>query len=176
VCDFLSGCAKEKKMMSVLQFLGIVMVAGGIGGLVNSLILDKGFALPRTVPKGDGTSLLLPGFIGNILTGAVGAGVSWSLYNTPQGADVSFATPSSLIALGGAVLVGMAGSGWLTNALEKNVFRAVASQAAATSPNSAVAQELVTATPANAARLVQHLDGLPVTQAASSRSDTRLRP
>lgn len=158
--------------MDILQFLAIVMVAGGIGGLVNSLILDKGLTLPHTVPKGDGTSLLLPGFIGNVLIGAVAAGVSWSLYSTPQQFALSINASSTLVALGGAVLVGMAGAGWLTNTLEKNVFRAIVAQAVAAPASPDVAQQILNANSTNAANLVQSIQtstaplSLPDTQAA----------
>lgn len=65
--------------MSMWSFLGIVIVAGAVGGMVNCLINDKGFQLPQVVAL-DGSSILVPGFIGNIITGAIAAGVSWALY------------------------------------------------------------------------------------------------
>ena len=114
----------------------MVFVAGAVGGLVNSLINDKGLLLPRKIERGDGTNILLPGFLGNMLTGAVAASVSWLLYGplsqVPIGAALGTAV-MVLSTLGGAVLVGIVGSAWLTNAVNKNLFQAAASQAAAPS-------------------------------------------
>ncbi len=146
--------------MTLWQLLGVVFVAGGIGGMVNSLISDKGFVLPHTVPRGDGTSILLPGFIGNMLMGGISAGVSWLLYGPLSQAQLNVATvniTTTLTALGGAILVGMAGSGWLKNAVDKNVLRAAASQAAASPSAPDVAQQMLQAQPTEVLKLAQKI-------------------
>ncbi len=146
--------------MSIWQLLGLVFVAGGIGGVINSLLTDKGFVLPHTVPKGDGTSILVPGFLGNILIGSVAAAVSWLLYGPLSQASVtSTATPAmDLAILGGAVLVGMSGSGWLHNAIDKNVLRAAASQAAEAQPDPDVAKQMLQAPTAEVLKLARQLN------------------
>lgn len=143
--------------MVVWQFLGLVFVAGGIGGLINSLINDKGLILPHAVPKGDGTSLLIPGFIGNIIIGSVAASVSWLLYGPFNQNGLTTNMTLIMASLGGAVLTGMTGSGWLTNAIDKTIFRAVASQAVSTQPDPATAQQLRQASSTDAVRIAQGL-------------------
>ncbi len=145
--------------MSVSLLLGLILVAGGIGGLINSLINDKGLALPHAVPKGDGTSILLPGFIGNILIGTIAASVSWLLYGPFNQSVVTDNAALTLAALGGAVLVGMAGSGWLSNAVDKNVYRTIASQAVSAPASPDVAQQILQASPIEAMKLAQNMRG-----------------
>src|SRR5438552_12181715 len=68
----------------------LVFVAGGVGGLVNALMTDNGFALPKEVVVND-VSVVRPGFLGNILVGATAAYVSWGLYGAFSNVDL-FAT------------------------------------------------------------------------------------
>ncbi|GCE12673.1 hypothetical protein [Tengunoibacter tsumagoiensis] len=173
--------------MTVWQVIGLVFAAGGVGGLVNSYINDKGFELPHTVPKGDGTSILLPGFIGNMLIGSVAALVSWLLYGplTQAGGGNALVNVSEF---GGAILVGMSGSGWLSSAIDKVVLQTAVSQAALASPtNTTVAQQLQNATPQDVLKITQQMSAptsspistsLPSNEAAdslrSSISDTHL--
>jgi hypothetical protein len=146
--------------MSIWVLLGMVFVAGAIGGLVNNLIGNNGLLLPSKVDKGDGTSIFLPGFVGNLLVGAVAASVSWLLYGPLS--QVSIGTPPGtavmvLATLGGAVLVGMVGSAWLKNAVAKNVFQAAASQAAAASPSLDVSKRMLTASSVDALTMAKQL-------------------
>jgi hypothetical protein len=145
--------------MSILLLLGLIVVAGGIGGLINSLINDKGFVLPHAVPKGDGTSILLPGFVGNILIGAVAATVSWLLYGPFNQSAITSDVTLTLGALGGAILVGMAGSGWLSNAVDKNVYRTIASQAVSAPAAPDMAQQILHGSPIEAMKLIQNIGG-----------------
>lgn len=146
--------------MSVWLLLGMVFVAGAIGGLVNNLISDKGLLLPSKRDKGDGTYIFLPGFVGNLLIGAVAASVSWLLYGPLSQVSIG-STPGTavmvLATLGGAVLVGMVGSAWLTNAVAKNVFQAAASQAAAASPSLDASKRMLTASPVDALTIAKQM-------------------
>ncbi len=144
--------------MSVWQILGLVFVAGGLGGLVNSLISDKGLALPHTVSKGDGTSILVPGFIGNMLIGSLAASVSWLLYGPLNQVSIAAVSTITLAVLGGAVLVGMSGSGWFANAISKNVLTAAASQAAAAPAAPAVSQQMLQSTPVEILNLARQMN------------------
>lgn len=154
--------------------MGLVIVAGGIGGFINSLLIDKGLELPHVVAKGDGTSLLVPGFIGNILTGAIAAGLSWLLYGPNSQATISAnggPIAMTLATLGGAVLVGMAGAGWLTNAFGKSLLRSAAVQAAQAQPSPAAALKIATASPQEALKVAQQMQGsTPSTNASSVRT------
>jgi hypothetical protein len=67
--------------------------------------------------------ILRPGWLGNALIGGVAASVSWSLYGPFAGVSITAATgietatkgDLTLAAIGGAILVGVAGARWLSN-------------------------------------------------------------
>jgi len=145
--------------MALWSLLGIVLIAGALGGVVNSLIYDKGFRFPQVVVQ-DGSSIFVPGFIGNIIIGAVAAGISWALYGqlSQETLGVSAGTPPVVLAtLGGAVLTGLAGSGWLTNAVSKSVMRAAAVNAASAPSSQESAQKIAAAFPLEALRITQEM-------------------
>jgi hypothetical protein len=145
--------------MSIWNLLLIVCAAGGAGGIVNALLTDNGFILPRTETATQ-VKIIRPGVIGNIIIGAVAAGISWGLYGPFNLAVVFGATPPSadplpqpyltLAALVGAVLVGIAGAKWLTNEVDKKLLRAAAGEAAARPSKPDAAREIMLAMPADA--------------------------
>jgi len=47
--------------------IGIVMLSGAVGGIVNALVSDNGFVRPSEETQGDVT-IIRPGFAGNIVT------------------------------------------------------------------------------------------------------------
>lgn len=145
--------------MSVLLLIGMVFVAGGVGGLINGFVNDKGFLLlPKKIERGDGSSFFRPGFLGNILIGAVAATVSWLLYGPLSQVVIgkTIAVPViTFAALGNAVFVGLMGSGWFTNAAGKNLFQLAASQAAAASPSGDTAKQMLMATPGEALKITR---------------------
>lgn len=145
--------------MSMWSFLGIVIVAGAVGGMVNCLINDKGFQLPQVVAL-DGSSILVPGFIGNLITGAIAAGVSWTLYGPLSQMTLETSTGMVVLAtLGGAVLTGAAGSGWLANAVSKRVLQAAAVNAARAPSSPESAQRIATASPLEALKVAKEIQG-----------------
>ena len=88
----------------------LISLFGGLGGVVNALLSDNGFGLPRKE-----SGVWCPGAISNILIGAFAAFSSWAFYGS--GAAIELAgqtqTPRSVIslrfsALAGAFLVGVA--------------------------------------------------------------------
>ncbi len=147
--------------MTVWQLLGLIFLAGGLGGLMNSFLNDKGLILPHSVPKGDGTNILLPGFIGNIIVGSTASTVSWLLYGPISQLGITLSSASiTLAALGSAVMVGMTGSGWLNNAIDKNVMRAAAANAAIGSSDPIAAREMLQAQPLDAFKIAQGMSGV----------------
>jgi hypothetical protein len=137
-------------------------VAGAIGGLINAIVTDNGFILPRPNKTSGGAQIWQPGFIGTILVGAFAAGVNWGLYgpftnNFIFGKDAT-TTPSSeavtfgftLASVVTAALVGFAGARWLTNEVDKKLLRAAAGEAAGANADPSGAAALATATPASA--------------------------
>jgi len=96
---------------------------GGLGGVVNALLSDNGFALPRRE-----SGVWCPGALGNILVGAFAAFSSWAFYGS--GASVELAQQSAravmslrFSALAGAFLVGVAGAKWITNEVDKRLLK-----------------------------------------------------
>ena len=149
--------------MSLWILFAIVCAAGAVGGVVNALLTDNGFILPRPETTDIGR-IMRPGFLGNILLGAIAAGISWGLYG-PFAAALLFQFPSasappppvglSVSAFVGAVLVGIGGAKWLTNEVDKKLLRAAASQAVARQPNPAAAIQIATADPAEILRITR---------------------
>lgn len=112
-------------------FWGIV-AAGAAGGLVNAVISDNGFPLPR---KQEG--ILRPGFISNVIVGASAAFVSWGLYGPYANAALigEVRTNSeqefflTLSALTGSFLVGIGGSRFVTSEVDKKLLTLSATKA-----------------------------------------------
>ena len=102
------------------QLIVLIALAGLVGGSINALLSDNGFAMPRSIEL-NGQKVERAGFFGNMLVGAVAASVSWSLYGplanviiagTPEAIQPRQTTAAAITfsTLGGAVLTGVAGS------------------------------------------------------------------
>jgi hypothetical protein len=125
----------------MVLLLIVIVVAGAVGGVVNALLTDNGFIKPRKETTSAGVDIYRPGFIGNIIIGAVAAGISWGLYG-PLASYVllgsteaiaknpSAALGISLSTVVGAVLIGIGGAKWLTNEVDKRLLKAAAVEAA----------------------------------------------
>jgi hypothetical protein len=105
----------------------LVLSAGGIGGVVNALLSDNGFILPRRINE-----ILCPGFLTNILIGALAAFASWSSYGSGAGVELARNANAGLeraqisltfSALAGAFFVGVAGARWITNEADKKLLK-----------------------------------------------------
>ncbi|GEM_PF-1958637 len=59
--------------MALWQILLLVAFVGLIGGVVNAIFTEKGLVLPRRRHLRDCSRILLPGFLGNMLFGAIAA-------------------------------------------------------------------------------------------------------
>lgn len=103
----------------------LVATAGAVGGIVNALLTDNGFILPRR-HKG----IWCPGVLSNVLIGALSAFSSWAFYGS--GSAIELATKATertqislrFSALAGAFLVGVAGAKWITNEVDKKFLKA----------------------------------------------------
>ncbi len=147
----------------IWQIIFIVLLAGAIGGVVNALMTDNGFILPK-YENASGNKILRPGVIGNVLIGAIAAVISWGLYgpfanfiilpNKP-GIDPPSITVAAFV---GAMLVGVAGAKWLSNETDKKLLKAAASAAAAGKPSADAPIKMMAATPAKALEIAQALN------------------
>jgi hypothetical protein len=148
--------------VSIWIMFFVVLVAGAVGGAVNALMTDNGFLRPKMEKVDEKTGIFRPGYLGNVLVGAVAAVVSWGLYGplSPYyiiGTDQALAANAlpeavglTLASLVGAIMIGIGGARWLTSEVDKNLLRATASQAAAAKPSAAASKQIAMATPAQA--------------------------
>lgn len=148
----------------VIWIMVSVALAGAVGGAVNALMSDNGFVLPSRVEVADGASVIKPGYLGNMLIGAIAALVSWGLYGSmgsynllgPSNANV-VPVSLSIASLFGALLIGVGGARWLTNEVDKKLLRAAASEAADKSPSPDASRALSMATPEQAIGIVRRM-------------------
>ena len=133
-----------------------VLIAGTLNKVINALLTDNGFILP--MPKTtDGQKIWLPGILGNVILGGVGAVVSWGLYG-PVSAVTIFGSGSSsapsialtLSALVGAVLVGAAGARWWSSEVDKKLLQTATGKAAAAKASPDVVAKIMAASPQKA--------------------------
>ncbi len=141
--------------MSVGFCLFIICSSGAVGGVVNALLSDNGFLMPRKEAVGN-SSIIRPGFLGNLLIGAVAAGISWGLYGPFASEALTALVKPTLSALVGAALVGVAGARWLTNEVDKTMLRAAASKAASAFPDAS--RDIATSSPADALHIAKQLE------------------
>jgi hypothetical protein len=101
----------------------LIAIAGALGGVVNALLSDNGFALPRRV-----SGVWCPGAISNVLVGAFAAFSSWSFYGSGAAIDLAAGAGARTLislrfsALAGAFFVGVAGARWITNEVDKRLL------------------------------------------------------
>src|ERR1017187_10380886 len=145
-----------------------VAIAGAVGGIVNSLVADKGFSLPSK-EEVEGVTIFRLGWIGNVVVGAVAAAISWGLYGPLAAFTIagmpealkSNPTPDkiglTLASLVGAALVGMGGARWLTNEVDKTILKAAASQAAGANASPTDAARIALSSPAQALMIAKNM-------------------
>jgi len=101
----------------------LIAFAGAVGGIVNALLSDNGFMLPRKEGR-----VWCPGVVSNILVGAFAAFASWAFYGSGASIELAQVTQRTEIslrfsALAGAFLVGVAGARWITNEVDKSLLK-----------------------------------------------------
>lgn len=143
--------------MDGIQAALFALGAGGAGGIINALMTDNGFIMPKQAVTDLGANIWRPGMFGNVLIGAIAALVSWGLYGSAAGESVMSNTPVAFTwaAMTGAILVGTAGARWLTSEVDKTMLKATAAAAASTPANGPLAGQLATLPPAAALAAAQ---------------------
>ena len=126
-------CFHLSTELRIWIMLLLICIAGAIGGFVNALLTD-GLIKPYKEQNGE-IRVYQPGYIGNIVTGAIAAGVSWGLYGPVASFFIFNASNQEVVYQGmagltlssfvGAVLVGVGGAKWLTNEAEKKILKQV---------------------------------------------------
>lgn len=149
--------------MSLLEPIGIILLSGAFGGIINAIVSDNGFIRPREETV-DNVTIIRPGFAGNILLGAVAAFISWGLYGAFSGAII-YGSETGLVAnislsistVAGAILIGIGGARWLTNEVDKTLLRTAAVTAAASRSSYDESQRIAIATPAQAFNIAKKM-------------------
>lgn len=123
----------------------LITMAGAVGGVVNALLTDNGFILPRWR-----RGIWCPGFLSNILIGAFSAFASWAFYGSGASIELAKATEEAQIslrfsALAGAFLVGVVGARWITNEADKGLLKETAKVVAEKDLTPAECEKIVTA-------------------------------
>lgn len=153
--------------MSIASLAVLIALRGGAGGIVNALLTDNGVALPRRETAG-GASILRPGFLGNIVLGAVAAVVFWGLYGPFAEVNVVGKDPRTEPAVAGAtrdeddrfgetlsglitaVVIGAGGARVITSEVDKKLLRAAAGEAATKTLSADTAMDIANSSPAEA--------------------------
>jgi len=145
--------------MDLVWIIVLIAGAGALGGITNAVSTDNSFALPRPIKDGDTTVAWQVGVIGNALTAAVAAVVSWGLYG-PAGAFLVIGTPPAgtpvvpatltVATLMTALLIGYGGARWLTNEVDKRILKATAAAAASGDADKDKAMRIANSNPADA--------------------------
>ncbi len=128
--------------MSFWLLLVLVALFGAVGGFIGSFVNGNPAAAFGNWPIV---------FI-NTLIGAVAAAVSWLLYSSASQAQIGGTSGIGMTAstLGGAILVGMVGSAFLTKAVGQNLFQKAAINAAFAHSSSDLAASMMTEGPSRA--------------------------
>jgi hypothetical protein len=135
--------------------IAIVLGAGAVGGVINALLSNNGFPLPKPLTTPDGEKIWLPGILGNLILGSVGAVVAWGLYGpvstyvilNSAGQTATQGVILTLSALVGGVLVGAAGARWWSSEVDKKLLHSAAGTAVAANAAPDQVARIMTASP-----------------------------
>jgi hypothetical protein len=125
----------------------LITLAGALGGVVNALITDNGFVLPK--PK---HGIWCAGSIANVIVGAFAAFGSWGLYGSGASIDLARTAEQSQIslrmpALVVAFVVGVGGARWITSEVDKRLLKKSVEVAGTKNLTPAQCKELVKGSP-----------------------------
>jgi hypothetical protein len=152
---------------SIWLMLAFIALAGAVGGIANALMTENGFLMPRSEKTSAGSTIVRPGYLGNIFVGSVASIISWGLYgplssyfvagtvealkanSSPQNVGLTLAS------LVGGLLVGVGGARWLSNEVDKSLLRAAATQAAGKNSSPGASQQMALASPAEALNIAR---------------------
>jgi hypothetical protein len=154
---------------SIWLMLAFIALAGAVGGIANALMTENGFLMPRSEQTSGGSTIVRPGYLGNIFVGSVASIISWGLYGplssyfvagTPEALNANSSPENvglTLASLVGGLLVGVGGARWLSNEVDKNLLRAAAAQAAGKGASLSASQQISLASPAKALEIARSM-------------------
>jgi len=137
--------------MSATNFevIGLVVVLGGLGSLVSAFVGDSGWHLPMR-----DQGIFRPGYLGNMLVGALAALASWGmqkaaiLIGSPV-ASLTFSTAD----MASALVIGFGGASWFKSQIEKVILQRAAVVAASRTGDPMAASQIAAASPMEALRV-----------------------
>lgn len=148
--------------MAVFEPFGIILITGAFGGLINAVISDNGFVLPRE-ETAESVNIIIPGVIANILIGAAAGFVFWGLTEAnmmfivygpgKEGAEITL----TVYGVATALLAGIAGARYLTNEVDKRLLQAAAANAAASKQSTEDSEKIANASPLQAFRIAKRM-------------------
>ena len=137
------------------EIMGLIVIIGAVGSLVSVFIGDNGWHLPMM-----DNDVFRPGYLGNMLVGAVAALASWGSLKAAVliGPDPSAPTFSTAD-IANALVIGFGGASWFKGHIEKTILQRAASVAAAKPADADAAQTIATSTPMNALKAANRIPG-----------------
>lgn len=148
--------------MSAIVPFGAILITGAFGGLINAILTDNGFILPRRESSKE-TSIIIPGVIANMLTGAAAGFIFWGLNEantmlvvygpSKEGAELTL----TVYGISMALLAGITGAKYLTNEVDKRLLKATAANAVAAKRPAEESEMIKNATPLEAFRISKNM-------------------
>ena len=136
-----------------VHVIGLIVLMGSLGSLVSAFIGDNGWHLPM-----NDHGIFRPGYLGNMLVGALAALASWGM----QKAAVLIGTSSSAMSfstadMANAIVIGFGGASWFKSQIEKVILQKAAVVAASKPGDSAAAGQIATASPMEAFKAASNM-------------------
>jgi hypothetical protein len=129
------------------------VLMGSLGSLVSAFIGDNGWHLPM-----NDSGIFRPGYLGNMLVGALAALASWGMQ---KGAILIGGSPSTLSFstsdMASAIVVGFGGASWFKSQIEKVILQRTAVVAAGKPGDLAAAGQIATSTPMEALKVANNM-------------------
>jgi hypothetical protein len=136
-----------------LHVIGLIVLMGSLGSLVSAFVGDNGWHLPM-----NDHGIFRPGYLGNMLVGALAALASWGmqkaavLIGTSAGA-MNFSTAD----MANAIVIGFGGASWFKSQLEKVILQKAAVVAASKPGDAEAASQIATSSPMEAFKAASNM-------------------
>jgi hypothetical protein len=100
--------------------IGVILFAGALGGIANAILVDGGFKETFKHSLSNGQQILLLGWKGNVLIGALAALIFWGTYG-----NIDMIEGKEMLRQGiGAIIAGFAGGKLFAQEAERRMFAA----------------------------------------------------
>jgi hypothetical protein len=138
-------------------YIGALMIAvsGGIGGIVNSVLIHSNAVKATARLNGLGLTYLI-----NLISGVVAALFTWSSYGPLSNVGILGNMSSDLLTIPsviGAALVGYSGSSWLTTHADKQKWQENTQKAIEKQANPTLSKEIPALGPDEASKKIEEM-------------------